>query len=189
MLPLTVTKQNRTSDQGFTLLEIIAVLTLVGIMAAISGPGMIGFLRRADINSAQNDVQGLLKLAQRSAVRQAKGCGVSFPASGTSTNNMQISASCVPVDSNSTLENVQIRHNFDDISASFAANTSTDLFNFKGQTDDFINDDLVIVVSAQDNNNYQKCIVVSGGLGLVRTGSYETNNAATPVAASCTPRN
>lgn len=175
-------------DRGFTILEITAVLLLIGIMATISGPSMIGFLQRAKITSAQKELQGLLKSAQRSAVRQGKPCGILLPASGTNEDSINISASCIPTDSETTLKEVEIRHNFDDVSASFTAGTATDFFNFKGQTDDFITGDLIVVISAQDNDNYQKCIVVSGGLGLIRTGNYPSGDTGDPpVATSCVP--
>jgi prepilin-type N-terminal cleavage/methylation domain-containing protein len=179
------------SERGFTMIEMIAVFMLISIMAAISGPSMIGFLQKAKVTSAQNELQGLLKSAQRSAIRQGKACKITLPASETSAASIPISASCIPSDSNSTLKEVTIRHNFADVDkpdGSFVAGTATDFFNFKGQTDDFITGDLVIVLSAQDNSNYQKCIVVSGGLGLIRTGNYPSGDTGDPpVATSCAP--
>lgn len=179
VIKVTLTKKN---DKGFTLLEVLVAIVLIGIMSAIVGPGMLGFLARSKISSAQSNIQGLLQEAQISAIRQNSTCQISLPSSGAkaseATNQvLGVNASCIP-SGKRELSNVQVRHNLADLSTTYTPDSLTDFFDFKGNTEtsfDKSSDDLVIVISAEDDDIFQKCIVVSNGLGLVRIGNYETN--------------
>ncbi|PSO79590.1 MAG: hypothetical protein BRC41_18775 [Cyanobacteria bacterium QH_9_48_43] len=65
MLPLSVNKSN----QGFTLLETATVVVVIGILAAISAPSLLGWYNRTKVDSALNEVRGALQQAQREAMR------------------------------------------------------------------------------------------------------------------------
>ncbi|OKH11607.1 Tfp pilus assembly protein FimT/FimU [[Limnothrix rosea] IAM M-220] len=195
-------KKRHSTLEGFTLIEVLVVVLLIAIMSAIIGPGMLGFLSRARVNSAQSELQGLLQEAQRSAIRESRSCKVRIPvtastASGSTNDVLSISSSCVSAGTRE-LENVQIRHNLADISANYdpADDDPEDnlLFDFRGGTEDFLGnpstdvENLVIVLSAEENNIFQKCIVVSDGLGLIRLGNYTPNDTST-LDTNCTASN
>jgi general secretion pathway protein G len=49
----------RVAEQGFTLLEIMVVVVIIGLLAAIVAPNFIGQIDTASINRAKTDIRGI----------------------------------------------------------------------------------------------------------------------------------
>lgn len=49
----------RVAEQGFTLLEIMVVVVIIGLLAAIVAPSFIGQIDTAAINRAKTDIRGI----------------------------------------------------------------------------------------------------------------------------------
>lgn len=62
-------KQIESSDSGFTMLEILVVLVIVGVLAAIAGPTWLSFVNRQKLNSVQNQVFSAFRTTQSNARR------------------------------------------------------------------------------------------------------------------------
>lgn len=58
---------DRTSNQGFTLLEMMVVTAMTGILATIAVPSWLTFLNTRNLNTAQDSVYHAVRLAQSSA--------------------------------------------------------------------------------------------------------------------------
>lgn len=54
------TVKNRTSDQGFTLIEVVVVMAIIGILLAIALPAYEGYVLRTKIRVAKSDLMTLL---------------------------------------------------------------------------------------------------------------------------------
>lgn len=182
MRHLTVTNKRNFQHSGFTLIEVLVVVLLLGIMSIIGAPGMLGFLRRSKVSAAESQLQGALQEIQREAIKRGRDCSITFPASNAIASNqtggvLKISSNCL-LTGDLELEQVRIRHNL--------PSTTINLFNFRGETDSALSSDAVIIFSQEDNYLFQKCIAISDGLGLIRIGNYATNDSSTTVS-QCTP--
>jgi prepilin-type N-terminal cleavage/methylation domain-containing protein len=62
-----VVMNTKVTPGGFTLLEMLIILVLVGILSAIASPSWNSFYATRQLNVAQDQIQGAIKLGQHSA--------------------------------------------------------------------------------------------------------------------------
>ena len=55
---------------GFTLFELIIVVTIIGIICAIAAPAWFSFIERQRLNSAQNQIYRAMQQAKSQAILQ-----------------------------------------------------------------------------------------------------------------------
>ena len=72
---------------GFTLVELMVVLAVMGIIAAIAAPSFTGLSQRASVKAATRDVVSAFQKARIEAIRQGATWRVRFDAAG---RNMQV---------------------------------------------------------------------------------------------------
>jgi prepilin-type N-terminal cleavage/methylation domain-containing protein len=60
---------SRHSTAGFTLIEMIVVIVIIGVLFAIAAPGWLAFANRQRANAARDQVLQAVRLAQSEAVR------------------------------------------------------------------------------------------------------------------------
>jgi prepilin-type N-terminal cleavage/methylation domain-containing protein len=62
-------RDRRLSPLGFTLIEVLVVMALIGILSAIAAPSWLSFANNQKLNSAQSRAFSSLRLAQSEAKR------------------------------------------------------------------------------------------------------------------------
>ncbi len=159
----------RKSSSGFTLIEMMVTIIIIGVIAAIAAPNFLGLLNRNRVNEAAKQIEGALKEAQRQAMRRGKQCSITIdPTSSTISNPAN---GCLL--SNRNLNNL-IQLN---------SNTTTITFSGKGNITGATPP--VLVVSIPNGTDSQRCVVLDSLLGSLRSGEYSGIIPSSPVSTSC----
>jgi prepilin-type N-terminal cleavage/methylation domain-containing protein len=74
--------KHKSKESGFTLVELMVVITLIAIMAAFAIPMWLSWLPDRRLMAASRDLFSNLQIAKLSAIRTQINCVVSFPAGG-----------------------------------------------------------------------------------------------------------
>jgi type II secretory pathway pseudopilin PulG len=81
---------NARNNEGFTLIETLIIVIIIGILSAIVAPSFLGMLNRNKVNAALVQVRGTLQEAQREAIRRSKRCQVGL----SSGNQSMLTSNC-----------------------------------------------------------------------------------------------
>ena len=152
-------------DQGFTLLEQLIIVIVIGVLGVTSAPNFLVLYNRYKLNQALNRVRGALLETQRQAIRRSQICEIKIDATNKEINVF---------DSNSNgclLE----KRDLDGITVT-SSNSSKITFGIRGN---------VTVASATtiklsiDGVDEVKCLVLSSPLGIIRTGIFKSGTCKT----------
>jgi len=177
------------SNQGFTLIESLIVVAVIGILAAIAAPSFLNSLNNSRVKDALSATEGALKEAQREAIKKSKSCVVYiFDGSDAALTNSEDLNGNNALDAGEDLNGngvldkngclVTGNRKLADVSLSRPSTISTITFNFKGRTN--LVDNAGTMVFSTSDSLQQKCLVISQGLGIIRTGTYIDSNCSTP---------
>ena len=69
---------SRKNDAGFTILELLIIVIMLGILASIAAPGWLGFINRQRVRTVNDRVFQSLRLAQSEAKRTKSPVTITF---------------------------------------------------------------------------------------------------------------
>lgn len=189
----------RNNNKGFSLIEILIIVAIVGILAAIAVPSFASSFDRVQLNQAVVEVRGILQEAQRQAIRKSQPCGVTVvPATGeirnywfdppTSTNIndkkfCETIAEVVERNGNQLInpipDKIRMLTNManDPIQIVFGILGTADFSVATGVASPPPNDSSGKIVFYVSHSSIQdkKCLAISNTLGLTRSGAYIGN--------------
>lgn len=172
----------RKSNKGFTLIEIITTVIIVGVLASIAAPNFLGLLNRNRVQQALEQVEGAVKESQRLAIRRGKTCRIKFE---TKTIDGESRQTINVVENTDTGETVAAGY-YDgcllnervlpaDIDINNTGGMTKISFSGKGNSDPAINTGTVVISHPQTDTD--KCLEVQGFLGNILTGNWVDTNS------------
>lgn len=172
----------RKNSAGFTLIETLIIVVIVGILSAIAAPSFLGLFGRNKVDNALNELRGALQEAQREAIRKSKSCIVTI-----NTADKKITSPCLVTGTRDLCDQRDDAGNCTKSRVALATNLNpnTITFSFRGNT---TNSGAIVVYASDNSNSKQGCFVISNGLGIMRTGNFTraTSSTANITAADVT---
>ena len=161
-------------NAGWTLLEIMIVILIIGILASLAIPNMMGAIEKRKAQSALFQVKGTLQEAQRNAIKMGKECRVTLKGTNDDFDPPSIAVNSDPEyvgclsSSETFFEGLEMRENF---------SGNNIRFSYRGNTTN-----IATIVVKSPSAETQYCLVVSNFLGIMRSGVY--NGSTSSVSAS-----
>jgi len=152
------------NDRGLTLFELLVVLVIVGVLAALGIPNLLGAINASKVKQAQTQVQGIIRGAQRQALNSGASCGLKLNTSNNPITISDINSSptntCLSASTLVLPQDVKILTNLSGTPPSIT-------FNFKGRSNKG-----GTIVFYSDRANQKRCLVIALYMGMMRTGEY-----------------
>ncbi len=175
----------RKSNKGFTLVEMIVTLVIVGVIASIAAPNFLGLLNQTRVKDGLAQVEGAIKEAQRQAIRRGKTCKIKFV---TKTIDGKSRETINVVESTDAGETVAadfyngclLEERILPIDVSVNKGGITKItFTVKGNTQA---DSEGIIRVSHPQTTTVKCLQIAGLLGNILTGDYDTATSSCKVS-------
>ena len=161
---------SRIGNDGFSLIEMLATVAIVGIISAIAAPNFLGYFNHNRVIGSISLLNGAIKETQRQAIRLGTQCRVFID---PSTNIINANPPNCLLSERTINNDISIRTNLSGSPPSIT-------FSSKGST----TKSGTIVVSHEATDT-QRCFVISLGLGITRTGNYTGAKIGSVSAADC----
>lgn len=155
MKPLRPFLKNTTA--GYTLIEVLAVVVIVGILAAIAAPSWLAYANRQRVRAVESDLIQYLQRSQQKAIkeRQEVAVGVSTVGGMPVVTNGGAQERLGPADLQANVINVD---------------TAVVPFDYKGMvTDNSVTLPIVINITPANGGNIQHCVMVTSILGNLKS--------------------
>ncbi|WP_017651773.1 GspH/FimT family pseudopilin [Fortiea contorta] len=158
-----------SSSSGFTLLEILVIVILLGILSAIAIPNWLAFVDIQRLNTAQDKIYVAMRQAQTQAIKEKLNWQVSFR---EQNNTLQWSVHRATVNaSSSDWNNLDSNIRLDSETTLRLSNGISKVqFNYKGHPQELRR----ITLYSTYGGKTKRCVYISTLIGAIRRGREQT---------------
>ncbi|MDJ0731692.1 MAG: type II secretion system protein [Crocosphaera sp.] len=154
---------------------------MTGIIAAIGTPSLMGMLQGDEVKQGLDQIQLALQDAQKQAIRNSKKCTIMIEKkTGDDHFSIDIENPTLPANQGCLGAVERELPNTVDVVMTSTMNTGV-TFSFKGN---MAGTGKTIVVKPTKGKGQKRCLVITQGLGMMRTGIYDSNASDNPPSAS-----
>ena len=176
---------HKKRDRGFTLIEMLVTIIVIGVIASLAAPNFLGLLNQSRVKDGLAQVEGAIKEAQRQAMRRGKTCKIKFV---TKTIDGKSRQTINVVESTDTGETVAadfyngclLSQRILPVDVSLNTGGITKItFSGKGNTE---TDSEGIIRISHPQTSTVKCLQIKGLLGNILTGDYDSGTSSCKVS-------